>query len=292
MAAQTWLAEVLRVAGITVVEHAGWQSRAVGGAWAPFYGVVHATAAPRSQPDETQVRLVRDGHSTLAGPIANACIDRAGRWHVVAGGRCNSTLDGTAGPFKGKGNSQALSTEACNDNVSEPWPDVQYQAYVRGWAAWCRRLGWTSSKLVGHKEHCPGRKSDPTFNMATFRADVAQLLAGGAVVNGKDRYVEPFTITDGPLKQSAGLHDPIWRMHVFAETGAQFEQWRAGRPVKNVSGAAYADGALGTNMVALPALLAELRQAPASDGSGGVSEARVREIAREVVDSADIRPGD
>lgn len=178
--ALTWLADVLRDAGLTVVEHAGWKTRAVDGSWSPTFGVIHGTGAPRSQPDETQVRLVRDGHSTLDGPISNACVDRAGRWHVLAGGRCNSTLVGTAGPFKGRGNVQALSTEACNDNIGEPWPSVQYAAYVRGWAAWCRRLGWSATHLVGHKEHDPKRKIDPSFDMATFRADVARAIAGAA----------------------------------------------------------------------------------------------------------------
>lgn len=173
-----WLADVLRAAGLTVVEHADWRTHDRPGDWSPRYGVVHATAAPRSQSDDVQVRVVRDGRSDLPGPIANAVVDRLGRWHVVSAGRCNSTLVGTAGPFEGWGNTYALSTEACNDNLTEPWPDVQYRSYVRGWAAWCRRLGWTASKLVGHKEHTPGRKTDPTFSMAKFRADVAAVLAG------------------------------------------------------------------------------------------------------------------
>lgn len=160
------------------MEYPGWKTHYRPGDWSPRFGLIHATAAPRTQSDATQVRIVRDGRSDLPGPIANACVDRQGRWHVLSAGRCNSTLVGTAGPFEGLGNTYALSTEACNDNISEPWPDVQYRAYVRGWAAWCKRLGWTASKLVGHKEHTPGRKSDPTFDMDRFRADVAAVLAG------------------------------------------------------------------------------------------------------------------
>jgi len=174
----TWLADELRAAGLVVVEHPGWTTHARPGGWDPRFGVVHATAAPRAQADDVQVRVVRDGRADLPGPIANAVIDRQGRWHVVSAGRCNSTLAGTAGPYRGKGNTYALSTEACNDNRGEPWPDVQYASYVRGWAAWCRRLGWNPGRLVGHKEHTPGRKTDPTFDMDRFRADVAAVLAG------------------------------------------------------------------------------------------------------------------
>lgn len=173
-----WLPEVLRAAGLTVVEHADWRNHDRPGDWSPRFGVVHATAAPRSQSDDVQVRVVRDGRSDLPGPISNAVVDRLGRWHIVSSGRCNSTLTGTAGPFEGWGNTYALSTEACNDNVGEPWPEVQYRSYVWGWAAWCRRLGWAADRLVGHKEHTPGRKTDPSFDMSRFRRDVAALLAG------------------------------------------------------------------------------------------------------------------
>ncbi|MEV7263964.1 N-acetylmuramoyl-L-alanine amidase [Micromonospora aurantiaca] len=174
----TWLADELRKAGLTVIEHRDWRTHDRPGSWSPRYGVVHATAAPRSQPDSVQIAVVRDGRSDLPGPIANAVIDRQGRWHVVSAGRCNSTLVGTAGPYKGLGNTYALSTEACNDNRGEPWPPAQYESYVRGWAVLCRRLGWSPSHLVGHKEHTPSRKTDPTFDMARFRRDVAEVLAG------------------------------------------------------------------------------------------------------------------
>lgn len=172
-----WLADVLRAAGLTVVEHAGWKTRGWE-PWDPQCGIVHATAAPATQPDSTQVAIVRDGREDLQGPIAVACVDRAGRWHVLASGRCNTTLTGTAGPFEGYGNQRCLGVEACNDNRTEPWPAVQYAAYYRGWAAICRRLGWGAARLVGHKEHTPGRKTDPTFDMNRFRADVARVLAG------------------------------------------------------------------------------------------------------------------
>lgn len=181
MARLLWLADVLRAAGLTVVEHAGWQTHARPGDWDPLYGVVHATAAPRTQTDSVQIGIVRNGRSDLPGPIANACVDRLGRWHVLSAGRCNTTLAGTAGPYKGLGNTNGLGVEACNDNQGEPWPAVQYDAYVRGEAAICRRLGWTAAHLVGHKEHCPGRKTDPTFDMDRFRRDVAAVLNGDDV---------------------------------------------------------------------------------------------------------------
>lgn len=167
-----WLADVLREAGLSVVEHSGWKTRGWSD-WSPRYGIVHATAAPRSQSDATQVAIVRDGHSTLQGPIANCCVDRDGRWHVLASGRCNTARPGWGGPASGLGNTHLLGVEAANDNRSERWSGQQYEAYARGWAAICRRMGWPASHAIGHKEHQPGDKSDPTFSMGSFRARVA-----------------------------------------------------------------------------------------------------------------------
>ncbi len=185
-----WLAEVLRDAGLTVVEHDGWRERGWE-PWEPRYGIVHATAAPRTQSDADQVRIVRDGHSALNGPIANCCVDRTSRWHVLASGRCNTALTGWAGPADGLGNTYLLGVEACNNNnrpgePPEPWPDGQYQAYARGWAAICRRMGWPASRCVGHKEHQPGDKSDPTFNMATFRSRVAAYMEDDMALTTED----------------------------------------------------------------------------------------------------------
>jgi hypothetical protein len=177
-----WLAEVLadELGDDMVVEHAGWQTHRRPGSWSPVCGIVHATAAPSSQLDSIQIGIVRNGRSDLIGPIANACVDRRGRWHVLSAGRCNTTLAGTAGPFKGVGNTGSLGVEACHNNIpGTPWPAIQYESYAHGWAAICRRLGWSAAKLVGHKEHTPGHKSDPTFNMANFRTRVTYYLNGG-----------------------------------------------------------------------------------------------------------------
>jgi N-acetyl-anhydromuramyl-L-alanine amidase AmpD len=178
----TWLADALRAAGVTVVEHPNWKWHYRPGSWDPKFIVVHATAAPRTQSDADQVRIVRDGRSDLNGPIANACIDRQGRWHVLSAGRCNTTVAGTSGPFDGLGNTNALGIEACNDNglrsPAEQWPEVQYNAYVKGVAVICKRMGWPASRAVGHREHTPGHKTDPTFSMTKFRADVTAAMAG------------------------------------------------------------------------------------------------------------------
>lgn len=183
-----WLAEVLRAAGLDVVEVQGWRGHRVPLYWAPRGGIVHATAdgAARNPvaevaDDTGAVRVIRNGRVDLPGPIANAYQARDGRWWVISDGRCNTALVGTAGPLRGIGNESLLGIEHENDNRGEPWPAIQYESAVRGWAAICRRLGWSADQLAGHKEHDPYRKSDPKgIDMVRFRRDVAAQLKADA----------------------------------------------------------------------------------------------------------------
>jgi hypothetical protein len=204
----TWLADVLRAAGLQVVEHPGWKTRERPGDWSPRFLVAHATAAPASQSDATQVRIVRDGRADLNGPIANACIDRQGRWHVLAAGRCNTTVPGTVGPFAGQGNSHALGIEACNDNRGEAWPPRQYESYVTGVAAICRRMGWPESRIVGHREHTPGHKTDPTFGMNAFRALVRERIEGDDMT--RDEMLALLRSQEGKAAIAAATAPAVW----------------------------------------------------------------------------------
>lgn len=253
-----WLADVLRDAGLTVIEHAGWKTRGRPGTWAPRFGIVHATAAPRSQSDDVQIRIVRDGREGLAGPIANACVARNGVWHVLAAGRCNTTIPGTSGPYSGLGNTYALGIEACNDNKTEPWPDVQYIAYVIGWAAIARKLGWSPDRLRGHREHTPGHKTDPTFNMAAFRTHVAGRLAGqGGNDVGELVGTQAQQLRDAHYTLTGGINNPVGTgnvpLHVWAEwmTGVIKAQTATLTALANAQGDDEAVSQLHTELQAL-----------------------------------------
>lgn len=199
-----WLAQVLRDAGLTVVEVSGWE-RLGSAMWNPTGGIVHATAdgAARNPvadaaDDAAAINVIRNGRADLHGPIANAYQARDGRWHVIAAGRCNTALTGTAGPLRGLGNYHLLGVEHENDNRDEPWPAVQYRSAVRGWAAICTRMGWTPARLAGHKEHDPRRKTDPQgVDMDRFRADVAAVMAG------EDEPMTPADVWAVKVKQTA-----------------------------------------------------------------------------------------
>lgn len=180
-----WLPDALRAAGLTVVEVPGWRDLGSGD-WNPTGGIVHATAdGAAANPvadgldDAGAIRVIRNGRRGLRGPIANCYQNRAGVWHVIAAGRCNTALRGTHGPLRGLGNYNLLGIEHENNNRGEPWPDVQMRSAVVGWAAICRQMRWPAARLAGHKEHDPRRKTDPLgIDMAKFRADVAATLAG------------------------------------------------------------------------------------------------------------------
>ncbi|HWZ03939.1 MAG TPA: peptidoglycan-binding protein, partial [Mucilaginibacter sp.] len=59
-----------------------------------------------------------------------------------------------------------------------PWPEVQMDAYHRGVAAILKHIGKGAEFCAGHKEYAlpKGRKTDPSFDMDTFRAAVSAIL--------------------------------------------------------------------------------------------------------------------
>jgi hypothetical protein len=171
-----WLPAVLRAAGLTVHEVSGWKTRGAD-TFGPVRGITcHHTAGSRNSSDAGEINVLVNGRVGLSGPIAQLYLSRTGAWHVVASGHCNHNLPGWAGPNEGYGNDAILGIEAQHSGDGEPWTDRQYDSYVRGVAALVRHKasGWdvTVGRVAGHKEHQPGAKSDPSFDMNAFRARV------------------------------------------------------------------------------------------------------------------------
>ena len=177
----TWLADVLRDAGLPVREVEGWRTREVPGTdYGPVRGIIcHETRGSATSTDNGEIGVLVNGRVGLSGPIAQLYLSRTGTWHVVASGTCHHVKSGWAGPHKGYGNDALIGVEA-QHAVSESWANKpeQYRSYVRGVAAILRHTGWPVSRVAGHKEHQPGDKSDPEFDMARFRADVTAALNG------------------------------------------------------------------------------------------------------------------
>ena len=177
-----WLADVLRAAGLPVVEEAGWQTRSAAedsdaSGFSPRGVIIHETRGSATSSDAGEIGVLINGRVGLSGPIAQLYLSRAGVWHVVAAGLCHHVKTGWGGPFAGLGNTHLLGIEPAHGEA-EDWASkpAQYASYVAGVAAILRHTGWPPP--VGHKEHQPGDKPDPEFSMPAFRSAVAAYQEG------------------------------------------------------------------------------------------------------------------
>lgn len=175
----TDLADVLRAAGLDVVEEPGWRTRTTRDANGNPRQMIdvrtiicHHTAGPATG-DLPSLATVRDGRPGLQGPLAQLMLARSGTWHVIAAGHCNHAGVSLRTEYE---NSHAIGIEAEATGLAL-WPRVQYESYARGVRALKDHYGVPLDHVLGHKETCSpvGRKSDPNFNMAAFR----QLVAAG-----------------------------------------------------------------------------------------------------------------
>lgn len=185
MAMLIWLADVLRAAGLTVIEEEGWKEAGRGEMGTVKGILLHHTAGSK-RGNSPSLNLVKNGRSDLPGPLSQLFLARDGTFHVVGAGRCNHA---GAGSWHGvtSGNTNFIGIEAENaGDGTDLWPDVQMDAYERGVAAILMHLGLDSVMAAGHKEYCipRGRKIDPSFDMVQFRQNVDRLMvAGGARKN-------------------------------------------------------------------------------------------------------------
>jgi hypothetical protein len=169
------LPALLRAEGLRVVEHGGWRARGRPGAFSPVGVLCHHTATSKSASDEAVCRLLIVGRSDLPGPLCQIGLARDGTVHLIAAGRANhaGSAKSSGTVAAGDGNTLYIGIEAFNDGVGEPWPAVQYDAYVTLAAALCEHVTGNSAQTVrGHKETSLSGKIDPRFDMDTFRARV------------------------------------------------------------------------------------------------------------------------
>ena len=156
-----WIADVLRAAGLNVVEQPGWETR--GKDFVSIDGhMAHHTASPKTSTLAVNLSVVTNGNAVAPGPIANVLLWRDGTYYVIASGRCNHAGKGVL-PWvaQDQGNTHLLSTEAVNDGIGELWAPAMVEAYEIGTAAMLRHLGLDSSRATTHAEYAPTRKIDP-----------------------------------------------------------------------------------------------------------------------------------
>lgn len=188
----TDLADACRVAGLTVVELPGWQTRgrpADTGGFAPKGVLCHHTGSlgdGRRQADS--MALV--GRSDLPPPLCQLALDRQGVVYVCAAGRSNhagqAKARGSLGA--GDGNELYIGIEAMNSGT-EGWSFVQYDAYITLCAALCLRYGFAPQNVRAHRETSVTGKWDPgdpdgisvdgerVMDMDEFRMHVAAVMS-------------------------------------------------------------------------------------------------------------------
>lgn len=175
----TWLPEVLEKAGLKVAETPDWRSRGRAEMGTVRGVMCHHTANPHAG-NMPSLNLLIAGRPDLSGPLCQLGLGRDGTFYVVAAGRANHA---GKGKWEGldTGNSSFIGIEAEHSgNPDDEWPPIQYDAYKRGVAAILEHVRAGANMCCGHKEYAlpAGRKSDPTFDMPSFRSQLEEILVG------------------------------------------------------------------------------------------------------------------
>lgn len=171
------LANVLRRAGVPVVEYPGWKDRTQkDGPFSPLGVMWHHDASARGDSPGVPAMM-----ANLANNGAQTWVDRYGVWHLIAAGRMwhAGTGTGFGRILAERGNTLALGVET-DHTTGEDWPNDQLASLRLGTAAILAWFGANpADSLCGHKEY---RRSNPDpdgLDMATERRIVAQIIADG-----------------------------------------------------------------------------------------------------------------
>lgn len=179
----TDLAQVLRDAGLRVIEQSNWKTRGHGPQSTVSSVVVHHTAGAATG-ENPSLRTVRDGRPGLGGPLAHILVGRSGTWYVVAAGKCWHA-GATREPWQANEHSLGIEAEGTGRDT---WPSMQMDSIVKGTRALADHYRVPYAKVLGHKEVCrpAGRKIDPNFSMGEFRSRLVAVGAGLPVLRRGD----------------------------------------------------------------------------------------------------------
>lgn len=182
-----WLADVLRAAGLTVLEEPGWKTagRPVStGGFAPKAVIWHHDASAAGISPNEPGYLSHGRPPEAPGPLCQAWVRLDGVWVAIAAGRANhaGVGDGWGVIPEDQGNTYAVGIET-DHTTGEKWPTAQLDSLRRGTAAILTRLDASPMlALCGHKEYAPGRKIDPAgLDLDSERRTVAAMMNGDDV---------------------------------------------------------------------------------------------------------------
>lgn len=201
-----WLADVIRAAGVPVVEHPGWEARAQSGAFTPRGLIRHWDASSPGSHGAVDY---------MAANIAcniTTCRGDAGHGpsvHVLAAGLAWHAGTGQFGVFpRDQGNAYAVGHEIAH-TVDEPWSDAQLDVVVAAERAILDHLrADVDDAWCTHSEYAPGRKIDTTGgafgqNPAHERARLAGELTPTTIRKAPTMLI--FSTPDGRLWITDGI---------------------------------------------------------------------------------------
>ncbi|MFE1949935.1 peptidoglycan-binding protein [Streptomyces sp. NPDC059524] len=186
--------KALKDEGLKVVEVGSWEThnRNHKGPWGPVNGVmIHHTVTKGTA---NTVKICRDGHATLPGPLCHGVIAKDGTVHLVGYGRANHAGLGDDDVLNAVVNEKPLpaDNEANTDgnrhfygfecenlgDGHDPWPAEQLLAIEKVAAAICRHHDWTADSVIGHLEWQPGKVDPKGFTMHSMRERIEKRLGG------------------------------------------------------------------------------------------------------------------
>ena len=191
------MADVLRKAGVKVVEVEGWKSRGYAGQdLAAVRGVMwHHTATNRAafiSSNAPTLNLCINGREDLAGPLCNIVLGRDGTAYIVAAGVANHAGTGFIdGIPANAGNHYMVGIEMESSGIAPwDWTAAQLTAAPRIGAALESTYG--ASIQPGHLEYSNAGKIDPAGwpgGMDGLRASI------NAIIGGNPTATKPLTTT-------------------------------------------------------------------------------------------------
>jgi len=165
----TEMADVLRAAGVTVVEQDGWRTRArSSGGYSgnrPWCVMWHHTASGANATAANDAQYM--SYNASDKPIANLLIARDGTVWVLAAGATNTNGKGNPQPFTrgtvpaDQMNTHAIGMEIQNTGVGQTYSQPCIDAAFATSLALCAAYGLAPDDVCTHAQYAPGRKIDP-----------------------------------------------------------------------------------------------------------------------------------
>jgi len=214
----TWLAASAGLTGYPVHEVDGWKTRGTKGQqMSELLGVVgHHTGTPAFRTgDMPTLNILRDGHSTLPGPLAHLGLGRSGAIYVVAAGRCNHA---GVSAFAGRAdlNDKTVGIEMENPGDGK-WTPAQLDCLPKLVAALLKTMGQPASRYASHRTVAlpAGRKDDPRgIEDAWVQAKVLDIWNTIPPATEPDA-AAPACSDDLPILRRGDRNEHVMALHMF-----------------------------------------------------------------------------